>query len=449
MNIVSRFRVPFQGNAQPFLALEKISGKEPVFTVLIGENGTRKSFLLRAILDSALGVRSAKGSEKDVEFRRPPKQVIGISAIAGDRFPASSTIGDLWQMGHYREGYTYIGPRTGRNLISRKHNSRQLILALLENPGRLLRLKDLALALRKELLFPPDCAVGLNANTRPAADSYETLENYVQRQRESPRKSMAPGFLDGIGDIRSASAVLANALGYRPTEGSRFPRTVDESHIKLHFNWAAGEFDGGNIPSEILVLGLKTGYLRTTSLEFSGVEDDSLSSGQWSLFCGTYLLGLLAKDDTLVLIDEPECSLHPQWQRIYMELTRKALTGVNNCHVLVATHSSLVLSSLPAKRAEVIALERKGDGIAARPIQVPTGWDASDVIEEIFGAAAARGPEITEAFQHLLSLVAGGRPMRSKFKKEVDKLEAIVERLPFDDPLRLTFAALQQAAVGR
>lgn len=449
MTIVSRFRVPFHGHAQMYLDLRRFAGKQPVFTVLIGENGTRKSFLLRAMIDAALQSRSSKSQSQDVEFSRAPAQVIGVSAIAGDRFPASPTIGDLWQMGRYREGYTYIGPRTARNLISRKHNSRQLVLALLEHPERLEKLKGLARALREELVIPPCCAAGLNVMESMTGAANETLEEFVLRQQQRSRKSSTPGLLEGIGDIPKASAILKSYLGNGVGSPVRLGRSVKESQIQLHFNWAEGIFDGSSIPAEALITGIKTGYLRMTSLEFVDLEDDALSSGQWSLFCGTCLLGLLATDNTLVLIDEPECSLHPQWQRMYLELTRKALAGLNNCHVVVATHSSLVLSSLPGERSEVIALTRSDNQIFARHVPVPTGWDASDVIEEVFGVQAARGPEITEAFQRVLSLVAGGREKRAQLKAEVGTLEPLVEHLPPEDPLRVTFAALKGAAKGR
>ncbi len=450
MNLVSKFRMPFGGELESECVLRKSDDRDPVFTILIGENGTRKSYLLRQILDAALISRKSSQTQHDVEFTRQPEKVVAVSAFASDRFPTSPTVGDFMYMGRYRDGYAYIGPRTSRNLISRQHNSRQLILALLQYPERLEKLRKLSQHLRATLKVPPNCMVGLNVEIGSLArGSRLTLEEYVERSVNARPTSRFASDLKGFGDLASASQQLARALRNRePSSTTRRP-SVSDSQIQLHFNWAEGDFDGSSISAEALKLGLRTGYLRPTPLTFGGLEDDALSSGQWALFCGTYILGLTACDKTLVLIDEPECGLHPQWQRNYMELTDMALCGLADCHVVVATHSSLLLSSLPAARSEVVALERHDNKVVAQHIEVPTGWDATDVIQEVFGADSARGPEITRAFRHLLSLVAGGRPLRTEFKAEVKRVGPMVERLPADDPLRVTFAALKDAASGR
>ena len=65
---------------------------------------------------------------------------------------------------------------------------------------------------------------------------------------------------------------------------------------------------------------------------------DKLSSGEQQL---VYLLGLLIFDTQpkqLVLLDEPELSLHPAWQDDFLPLLQQ-ICEINGCYLLMATHS--------------------------------------------------------------------------------------------------------------
>ena len=65
---------------------------------------------------------------------------------------------------------------------------------------------------------------------------------------------------------------------------------------------------------------------------------DKLSSGEQQL---VYLLGLLIFDTQpkqLVLLDEPELSLHPAWQDDFFPLLQQ-ICELNGCYLLMATHS--------------------------------------------------------------------------------------------------------------
>lgn len=65
---------------------------------------------------------------------------------------------------------------------------------------------------------------------------------------------------------------------------------------------------------------------------------DKLSSGEQQLL---YLLGLLVFDalpQQLILLDEPELSLHPAWQDDFLELLQQ-ICELNDSYLLLATHS--------------------------------------------------------------------------------------------------------------
>lgn len=68
------------------------------------------------------------------------------------------------------------------------------------------------------------------------------------------------------------------------------------------------------------------------------------SSGELSMM--TSLLGILSgvKDGSLILIDEPEVSLHPDWQSKYIDILVTSLRDFCGIHIIIATHSPLIIS---------------------------------------------------------------------------------------------------------
>ena len=85
---------------------------------------------------------------------------------------------------------------------------------------------------------------------------------------------------------------------------------------------------------------------------FSGVDGqqkfqfNELSSGEKQLYIKVASLFLLEPSNSLILIDEPELSLHPEWQASFIGLLKKI--GANNQFIL-ATHSPYMISNLDPK----------------------------------------------------------------------------------------------------
>ncbi|MDN2699941.1 AAA family ATPase [Janthinobacterium sp. SUN073] len=72
-------------------------------------------------------------------------------------------------------------------------------------------------------------------------------------------------------------------------------------------------------------------------------EVHNASSGELSLISSLLFLTAEVEPNSIVLIDEPENSLHPSWQRAYVDKVLAALT-YRNISVIIATHSPLVVT---------------------------------------------------------------------------------------------------------
>lgn len=77
------------------------------------------------------------------------------------------------------------------------------------------------------------------------------------------------------------------------------------------------------------------------SKEKLGIED--LSAGEKELFHRAIYLNAQELQDSIILVDEPELSLHPTWQTYIADLYNNA--GENN-QVFLATHSPHIISSI-------------------------------------------------------------------------------------------------------
>lgn len=73
------------------------------------------------------------------------------------------------------------------------------------------------------------------------------------------------------------------------------------------------------------------------------LELNQLSSGEQHEVVLLYELIFNVKPDTLVLIDEPEISLHVTWQKAFLNDLLKIIK-IQNIHVLVATHSPSIIN---------------------------------------------------------------------------------------------------------
>ncbi|WIB42154.1 AAA family ATPase [Curtobacterium sp. MCLR17_058] len=87
------------------------------------------------------------------------------------------------------------------------------------------------------------------------------------------------------------------------------------------------------------------------------VDVQYASSGEMSLV--TTMLGIASSidDASLVLIDEPEISLHPELQSQYIPRLRSVFRNFDGCHFVVATHSPLIIAGMPDRQSQVISLE--------------------------------------------------------------------------------------------
>jgi len=125
---------------------------------------------------------------------------------------------------------------------------------------------------------------------------------------------------------------------------------------------------------------------------------DDLSSGEKTLISEILFLYLNDIKDKIILIDEPELSLHPTWQnkifKLYENYAKK-----NNCQIIIATHSPLILGSAENKYIRILTF--KNNRVVVKKQNRSYGLEFDRVLLEIMGLDTLRVKEVEENFDKL------------------------------------------------
>lgn len=123
------------------------------------------------------------------------------------------------------------------------------------------------------------------------------------------------------------------------------------------------------------------------------MEISQLSSGEKQIvFRGGFLLRNLGSiNGAVVLVDEPELSLHPQWQLKILGFLKSLFTDESNkqtSQLIVATHSPFILHNDTRANDKVIVL-RKDDKGDVKVLDKPEyyNWSETSAVEEAFNVS--------------------------------------------------------------
>lgn len=171
----------------------------------------------------------------------------------------------------------------------------------------------------------------------------------------------------------------------------------------------------------------------------NAIATEEMSSGEFAMLSTILSISAAAANEqhTLVLLDEPELSLHPNWQMTIIDYLDKALAN-QSCHLLIATHSHLLVSDLPNDRSQVIQMEKDMQGnLIASPIPECTyGWSAEEVLLKVFKTATDRNRYFGERIGKLLEQMANNSIKPGDVQEELKDLQEISLHLSDVDPMK-------------
>lgn len=133
---------------------------------------------------------------------------------------------------------------------------------------------------------------------------------------------------------------------------------------------------------------------------------DYCSSGEKHILFA--YLGILSRisSNSLVIIDEPEISLHPEWQIRYVSTLSKLFSKYQNCCFLLASHSHYFVSELKSETSSIVVLKKSLDESFPEAEIIPYdtyAWSAENIIYNVFGVRTTRNYYFEGDLSYLLN----------------------------------------------
>lgn len=208
---------------------------------------------------------------------------------------------------------------------------------------------------------------------------------------------------------------------------------VGDRHYQAEFGSRSRKSTYDYAIIQALSLLRQLGMLRLVSCDLTSVNGYSFdvvqaSSGQQQMICSIMELASSLENDTLVLIDEPELSLHPQWQQMYLDNLHAALEPFRGCHVLVATHSPLVVQRGLQSGVGVIQLGTD-DHIVPAPSTSVEG-----ALLNVFDTPVSDSVYLAnQIFSAVTKAEEGGEREKINSRQELQRLANIYSNSPIDN----------------
>lgn len=182
---------------------------------------------------------------------------------------------------------------------------------------------------------------------------------------------------------------------------------------------------------------VERGFLRVVDTELFSLHTKNrqkfsdASSGQQCMI--QMLIGLAAsmRNNALICIDEPEISLHPEWQTRVISLLQEIFKTYKGCHFFIATHSPQVVSGLQAETACVINLENHQVFYPDFYSEKSADFQLSRVFEE----PGYRNEFLLRTSLKILSKLASNKRLEDVENQAIKHLSKIKPRLKENDPV--------------
>lgn len=354
-----------------------------IYSAIIGKNGTGKSQLLRQITLKLLGnkarlsplerhqsdVRLLDSNHKNsiLNLGNVPVQVIASSTSPFDKFPLCRATDDT---------YSYLGLRGLPSRDLGQSYMAKIIVELLQSIwsnsersvsiGNILSYLGYSDEIEVILQVPHYLrkgAVDIDFSSNNSGSFLEKIKGIVGGDRYLNHSIL----FDCDNNLNEDVAFKCNEFLKMLSESNyrqAFKVKIDSSGICFNELELFSSYGLG--PDDIILMTC-VGMLSMRKLNLKKLNLDehfaigNASSGEQSIVIGFLGIASKIKDNSLILIDEPEVCLHPEWQERYIELLMKTFADYKGCHFIIATHSPQVISNLSGKNCFVMNME---DGIS-------------------------------------------------------------------------------------
>lgn len=440
--------------------------KQPLFSVLIGTNGAGKSMLMKEIVDFFIDLHACvvgtgqrlpsanKGRLKGIRYHidgvecevirleknyyakidgyfcsiknlRLPS-IVACHFGAFDKLPVQ-TINGFLQTRYDVPCYKYVGAHVNGSMISSSAIAFRLLFALNEQMDK--RQRQNICSILDFIGYDHRMSLSYIFVRKAKKDdeARKTIAQRVDKDRE----------YDGLSN-QEKNDIVNQLYGFYKSRAA-----TGKTCYNYHIDFEGDRSIEDSINELKCIYKLKQcNLVRYTNVIFykQGVDitSENMSSGEFAMLSTVLSISAAANDShTLVLLDEPELSLHPNWQMTLIDNLDRALKN-QVCHLLIATHSHMLVSDLPLKRSTVTQAEKDENGnLNSTTISESTyGWSAEEVLFKVFKTATDRNRYFGERIGKLLEQMGNNTISPKKVSEELKDLQEISMHLSDIDPMK-------------
>lgn len=418
----------------------KSKSNAPITTLIVGANGAGKSFILMILSDIFNTVQNENSisqlkysyyglkyildgdlieieivnraliiHKNDVLLERAnyalPQKVLAVSFMLNDKFHFKQA-----NLANGNTMYEYLGVRVTSNASYTSSISNKIAECLVNiaTNGKLGMLID---RLSKYLDLDPNISVGCELS---ATDFF--APDLKRRLKESGLKIIGQEEYrsDAVKKISEEDYALLEQYIQTINKENMYVQEGSQIQFGVKFNATDSREELLKIRDDYTLIknlcSLKiiknlTLYLYKKGERFSF---DNASSGEKHIIYSFVSIFNSIEENSLILIDEPEISLHPNWQIKYISFLKTVFKEYTSCHFIIATHSHYLVSDLNPKSSSLITMERTENNkkIITTVDYSTYAWSAENILYNIFGVRMARNYYFDLDVRKLLYLVS-------------------------------------------
>ncbi|MFQ3194715.1 MAG: putative ATPase [Colwellia sp.] len=390
---------------------------------------------------------------KQEMFDKSPK-FIAVSSSPFDKYPMIDQRAISHNFGELNQYYQYRGART------KSSSSKSYMRAKFDQLGSSFINFFLKAENRTNEILPLFTYLGITTKFKvllefPFHSSFKDLID----ERKKPLEAISSSrFFKGIADDKKYTEEDAKKI-------TRAVKALQEGFI-TESNRDSFEHHGKAFSIDLdinIIQDNKTTYLEEFSIlasydlidlvdiEFTKKKDDEsfflteASSGELCILFNILAIAGTITDDSIILLDEPELSLHPEWQIDFLPLLEKVFSKYKKCHFIIATHSPNIVSSIPENNAFIVNM------VDINPKAIPSNNFHNRSVDyqlaRLFKAPGHSNADLINSAINIFSKVKRTKIFDDIDKNELKILNEIKPYIDDDDPVIELIDMLNEVSV--
>lgn len=252
------------------------------------------------------------------------------------------------------------------------------------------------------------------------------------------------GFHEDDNDlIDSLSETLGNVLLHFSNGGGYIlnDEDTDDHHFAMHqliaeFYFSENSFVPDELRNDILFLS-ENNILIIKHLNFNRngeqVNLNKMSSGEVNIFLMLMKLHSEIENNSIIMIDEPEISLHPAWQNEVIPSLEACFSQYTGCHFIIATHSPQVVASVPYNNSCVVMLDDLPSSTLGKEVH---GKSSDYQLFRTLNYAGYSNEYIVKSLLLIIAKIDSSKPLSNEDLNFIKQVENISKDLDSNDVVK-------------